>query len=197
DKRSFPWRKSKDPYQILIAEIMLQRTKAEQVVPVFLKFIERFPSPKELNNAKMSEIESYFDKLGLIWRAKKVKCLSEKLVGDYNGSVPRERSKLLALPGVGDYVADAVRCFAFDEDVAIIDSNVCRVLRRVFGLEPKSEARRSPLYKEIAEQLAPRGKCKEYNWAIIDHASDICRPKNPKCEICSLNTICNYYNFRF
>jgi A/G-specific adenine glycosylase len=193
DKRSFPWRKSKDPYQVLIAEIMLQRTKAEQVVPVFLSFIERFPSPKELSKAKKSEIESYFAKLGLMWRALKVKLLSEKLVKDFNGMVPRERSQLMSLPGVGDYVADAVLCFAFDEDVAIIDSNVCRVIGRVFGLEPKSEARKDPLYREIAKRLAPSGKCREYNWAIIDHAATICTPKNPKCGICPLNIICNYY----
>lgn len=193
DRRSFPWRQIKDPYYILIAEIMLQRTKADQVVPVFLSFIKHFPSVQMLGEASLPEIRKHFSKLGLIWRAKNVKRLGEKLVKDFDGEVPKERNQLITLPGVGEYAADAVLCFAFAEDVAIIDSNVCRVIGRVFGLKPKGEARRDPTYREIAEQLLPKGKCREFNWALIDHASTICTPRNPKCRICPLNSICDFY----
>jgi A/G-specific adenine glycosylase len=193
DNRSFPWRKTEDPYHILIAEIMLQRTRAEQVAPVFLSFIKRFPSPCELSKADISEIEMFFSKLGLIWRVEKVKRLGEVLVQNYDGKIPRNRNQLMSLPGVGEYVADAVLCFAFNKDIAIIDSNVCRVLGRVFNLKTKSEARRDRLYRETANRLIPEGKCKEFNWALIDHASSICTPKNPKCTKCPLRTICDFF----
>ena len=192
DKRSFPWRKSKDPYQILVAELMLQRTKASQVVPVFLSFIDRFPSISVLATATLSEIQTYFSKLGLFWRAKNVALLAEKLK-DFDRKIPRNREELMSLPGVGEYVADAVRCFAFREEVVIIDSNVCRILRRVFGLKQKREARRDSIYRKTANRLLPNSMCREFNWAMIDHASIICVPRNPKCSICPLNCICDYY----
>jgi A/G-specific adenine glycosylase len=194
DKRTFPWRQKKNPYEILIAEIMLQRTRAEQVAPVFLSFIKKFPSPELLTKANVSELEVFFSRLGLLWRAKKVKFLAEKLCSDFNGSVPTSRNALLSLPGIGEYVSDAVLCFAFEEDRAIVDSNVCRILGRVFSIKSTGEARRNPVYREIAEKLTPRGKCREFNWALIDHANEICTPKNPKCPICPLNGICDYFN---
>lgn len=193
DKRNFPWRKTKDPYGILVAEIMLQRTKANQVVPVYLSFMKRFPSPDELCRAGLTEIEEYFSKLGLMWRAKKVKLMAKKLSLDFKGLVPRKKSQLLSIPGVGEYVSDAVLCFAFREDTPIVDSNVCRVLGRVFDLKPKGEPRRDPIYRQVATQLIPEGKCSEFNWALIDHANEICTPRNPKCEICPLNRVCSYY----
>jgi len=193
NKRTFPWRQSRDPYQILIAEVMLQRTRAEQVVPVFRSFLQRFPSPQVLSKARLSEIENYFSKLGLLWRAKTVKSLSRSLSKDFNGTIPRQRSQLMLLPGVGEYVAKAVMCFAFGERVAVVDSNVCRVIGRVFGLKTSGEPRRNRIYNEIAERLVPDRKCREYNWAIIDHASTVCIPRKPKCSICSLNDICDYY----
>lgn len=192
DKRSFPWRESKNPYHILMAEIMLQRTKADQVVPAYLSFIQRFPSVNDLSKARLPQIEVYFSKLGLLWRAKNVARLADTLVRNF-GEIPSTREELMSLPGVGEYVADAVLCFAYDRDVAIVDANVCRVIGRVFGLKPKGEARRDPAYRRTAEQLLPKGKCSEFNWALIDHASMICRPTNPKCGICPLNHICNYY----
>lgn len=193
DKRTFPWRLRRDPYEILVAEIMLQRTKAEQVAPVFLSFIKRFPSPELLAKAELSEIEVFFSRLGLLWRAKKVKFLAEKLSSDFKGKVPNNRDKLLSLPGIGEYVGDAVLCFAFKEDRAIIDSNVCRILGRVFNIKAKGEARRDPVYRKIAKQLVPSGKCREFNWAVIDYANEICIPRKPKCSICPLNSICDYF----
>jgi A/G-specific adenine glycosylase len=196
DKRTFPWRQTTDPYRIVIAEIMLQRTKADQVVPVFLSFMERFPSPCELGRAGLSEIKEYFSKLGLLWRATKVKRLCETLCKDFNGKVPQERDKLKSIPGIGEYVADAVSCFAFGKDTEIIDSNVCRVLGRVFSIKSEGEARRNPTFRKVAQSLIPIGNCREFNWALIDHAHEICKPQNPKCEICPLDRICNYYAAR-
>lgn len=193
DTRSFPWRLTEDPYSILVAEMMLQRTKAKQVVPVFLSFMKRFPSLDALSEADLTEIEKYFSKLGLLWRAKKFKFMADKISRDFKGQVPKKKDQLLSIPGVGEYVSDAVLCFAYREDTAIVDSNVCRVLGRIFGLKVKGEARRDPVYKQIAERLVPKGRCREFNWALIDYAHEICTPQNPKCIVCSLDSICDYF----
>jgi A/G-specific adenine glycosylase len=192
DKRSFPWRDSRNPYHILLAEVMLQRTKADQVVPIFQSFIQEFPSAETLSKASVSEIEGYFSKLGLLWRAKNVKRLAEKLVADFGGEVPKDRNQLMSLPAIGEYIADAILCFAYGKKVATVDSNVCRIIGRVFGLKPKGEARRDPVYRKIAEQTLPRSNCRKFNWGLIDLAFLICLPKKPQCQRCPFNRLCEF-----
>jgi A/G-specific adenine glycosylase len=194
--RNFPWRTKTDPYQILIAEIMLQRTKADQVVPVYEEFLREFPTIKELNNATLEQIQSYFARLGLFWRASLVKQMAEEVVTRFEGRIPADRDRLLSIPAVGDYMADAVLAFAYGENVAVVDTNVCRVIGRVFGLEWKGEARRKPIFKKILKELLPKGRAKEFNWAIIDHASLICLPREPLCWRCPLKGICEYAKAR-
>lgn len=190
--RDYPWRRTKDPYEILIAEIMLQRTKADQVLPVYGKFIERFPDPASLSRADPDTVRAYFLRLGLIWRADLIIKLATELTERFEGKIPPSREKLLSLPSVGDYMADAVLSFAYGKDVAVVDSNVCRVLRRIFGLRPRGEARRDKRFRILAQSLVPTGKSREFNWAIIDFASVICTPKRPKCEKCPLKSVCLY-----
>ena len=193
NKRSYVWRGKKDPYKILIAEIMLQRTKADQVEPVYLSFLKKFPTPEELNRASEEEISFYFKKLGLLWRAPLLKRLAKELVDRFEGKIPESRNRLLSLPAIGEYVADAVLSFAFGKDIAVVDANVCRVIGRVFGLKAKGEARRDHRFRMIAQQILPPGKAKEFNWSMIDFASLICVPHNPKHSICPLREICSYY----
>jgi len=188
--RDYPWRRTVDPYRILIAEIMLQRTKADQVAPVYGEFIRRFPDPYSLHKADPEVIRSYFSKLGLMWRADLIIRFAAKLVERFGGKIPPDRDQLLSLPAVGDYIADAVLSFAYGRDVAVVDSNVCRVLRRVFGLKPRGEARRDRRFRELAQMLVPPGKSREFNWAMIDFASAVCTPRNPKCDECPLRENC-------
>jgi len=190
--RSYAWRRKNDPYEILIAEIMLQRTKADQVEPVYLSFIREFPTPKELNDAPREEVETHFAKLGLMWRAVLVKSLAAELVTRFDGRVPSNREQLLSLSSVGEYIADAVLSFAYGRDVAVVDANVCRILGRVFGLEARGEARRDPRFREIAQNTLPEGKAKEFNWAMIDLGALVCTPRNPSCGICPILPICDY-----
>jgi len=190
--RNYPWRENTKPYFVLIAEIMLQRTKADQVLPVYKSFIKKFPDPVALARAPPEEIDGVFSRLGLRWRAEKVRSLASVLVSDYGGQIPDVREKLLSLPGVGEYAADAVLCFAYSRDVAVIDANVCRVIGRLLGLKAQGEARRDPKFRNAAQQLIPRGKAKEFNWALIDLAAMICTPRKPKCEICPLSCVCLY-----
>jgi len=113
-----------------------------------------------------------------------------------HGKIPTDRDQLLSLSAVGDYMADAVLAFAYGENVAVVDVNVCRVIGRVFGLEWEGEARRKPVFKKILKELLPRGRAKEFNWAIIDHASFSCLHKEPLCLKCPLNRICEYAKAR-
>jgi len=189
--RNYPWRQSTDPYRVLMAEIMLQRTKADQVLPVYLSFIERFPTPRALAMAPPDEIRKVFASLGLMWRAERVMKLGAVLMSDHRGRVPDTREELLSLPGVGEYAADAVLCFAYGRNVAVVDANVCRVIGRVFGLKPRGEARRDPRYRSIVQGMIPGERARESNWALIDLASLICPPRNPKHMECPLLKICS------
>jgi A/G-specific adenine glycosylase len=190
--RDYPWRRTRDPYRILIAEIMLQRTKADQVVPVYEEFMKRFPDPVSLREADAEVIRSFFSRLGLMWRADLIKKFAAALSERFGGRIPSERDQLLSLPAVGDYMADAVLSFAFGRNVAVVDSNVCRVLRRLFGLRPRGEARRDKLVREIAQRLVPPERAREFNWAMIDFAAAVCTPRNPKCDICPLKEMCSH-----
>jgi len=190
--RDYPWRRTKDPYKILIAEIMLQRTKADQALPVYEEFIERFPDPVSLSRADPGVVRSYFLRLGLLWRADLIIKLATELIERFEGKIPSDRKDLLSLPSIGDYIADAVLSFAYGKDVPVIDSNVCRVLRRIFGLKPRGEARRDKRFRALARLLVPPDRSREFNWAIIDFASMVCAPKRPRCGKCPLKPICLY-----
>lgn len=191
-KRSYPWRKEKDPYKALIAELMLQRTKADQVMAVYPSFLRRFPTPRALAAARLKDVEVFFRRLGLIWRAKKVKGLGDALVTNFNGRVPDNREGLLSLPGVGEYASDAVLASVYGENVAAVDANVCRIIGRLFGMEARGEARRDPEFREAAQRMVPEGRAKEFNWAMIDFAALVCASKNPKCDKCPLLKLCSF-----
>lgn len=191
--RDFVWRRKSDPYQILVAEIMLQRTKASQVEPVYIDFLKKFPNPQKLNRATENEIREYFNRLGLLWRTTLVKRLARELVDRFRGEVPDNRKRLLSLPAVGEYMADAVLSFAYGKDIAVVDANVCRIIARVFGIKSRSEARRDTKFRTVAQKLLPPRRAKEFNWAMIDLAALICTPRNPKCGTCPVNEFCFYY----
>lgn len=172
---------------------MLQRTKADQVVPIYLDFVRRFPTISDLKKASVKQIRKYFAKLGLLWRAHRVKEMAEDISKRFNDRIPPNRDQLLSIPSVGDYIADAVLAFAYGKDVAVVDCNVCRVIGRVFGLDWKNEARRKPMFRSISEKLLPTGKASEFNWAIIDLASQVCLPRKPLCPECPLKETCKFY----
>jgi A/G-specific adenine glycosylase len=191
--RDFPWRKNHDPYLILVAEIMLQRTRAEQVVPVFDCFRRSFPTPKDLVEASPNKILKCIASLGLRKRAVGLKRLALKLVSDYEGKVPRTQKELLELFGVGHYVANAVLSVAFEKNVPAIDSNFARVLKRVFSLKTSTIPQKDKNIILFANNLVSHvdGNFKIFNWAIIDFSNMMCLPRKPKCPICPLNSICD------
>lgn len=193
--RDFPWRSTNDPYKICIAEILLHQTFARKVVPAYEVFIKSYPDVKKLHNARIRSIEKIIYPLGFLYRAKKLKDFAKTVVNEYGGRVPHYKEELLALPGVGEYTSSAVLCFAYDEQIPIIDANVIRVYSRVFGIEAKlPTSLPNKAIKEIAEDALPLGKAKIFNYGILDFASMVCSHYKPKCLDCVANKECNKFN---
>jgi len=193
--RKFPWRRESDPFRILIAEIMLQRTKAHQVAPVYIEFIKRFPTIKSLRCAKRNEINMFILRLGLHWRTKMIAKMVQEINSKYDGLIPSERQELLTIPGVGDYISDAVTVFGFGGRRTVIDSNVIRLVSRFFGVPIQGEVRRNKDFVRFCQTLVnklPSNRIKDFNWALIDLPALICI-RNPRCQICPLSSKCNYF----
>ncbi len=172
--------------------MMLQRTRANNVVPVYLNFFRSYPSYRKLSKTTVSKIEKILYPLGLKWRAVFYKKLGRYLV-EVNGRIPRDLAKLKLLPGVGDYVASAWLSLHGGKRAIIIDSNVVRWLCRMVGVEMTGETRRQSWLRELVEMLTPEKDCKQYNYAVLDFSMTICK-KNPICEICEFNKkeLCAY-----
>ncbi len=189
----YPWRKTSEPYKVLVAELMLQRTKAEQVVPVYNKFIKKFPNLKTLASAETEEILHVIKPLGLVYRVDRFKSIAIDILSKYAGVVPDDCFALLELNGVGNYVANALRCFAYNRNVAVVDANIARIVKRIFSLNFGPDPhKRQDLWK-FMQSIIPSDRAREFNWALIDFGNAICKARNPKCKSCPLNTICDYY----
>ena len=142
NKRNYSWRETSDRYKVLIAELMLRRTKADQVAKVYSKFIEKYPDVKSLNYASVDDINEIAYSLGLHWRRNSFVGVARESIESYDGKIPDEREDLKKFPGVGDYVAGAVLSLASNKKEWIVDSNVVRVFKRYFGIETTKEGRR-------------------------------------------------------
>jgi A/G-specific adenine glycosylase len=195
NKRIFSWRKRRlTPYQVLILELMLQRTPAERVERVLDEFLRKFPDPMTLSMASDKELESTIQTLGLQKRRRAMfKKLAEYLVKNYNGNVPMKGDELLQLPGVGIYVANAVLCYCYEEPVPLIDTNVARVLGRVFGLPFRDDPSSEKHLWVFARTILPKRNAKNFNWALIDFGSLVCKPRNPRCFECPMHEICKWH----
>jgi len=194
-KRSFPWRRRRSPYTILLAEKLLQQTMARQTVVVaWRQLITLYPSPRHLAQANVSQLETIVRPLGFLYRAKELPLLGAALVHRHGGQVPDSLAELLLLPGVGDYAARAVLSFAFGQDVAIVDVNVARFLYRIFGVTkplPANPTRKRPI-QVMAQQLLPLGESKAYNLSVLDLCALICTARAPKCPSCPVQNFCLY-----
>src|SRR5579884_1512194 len=146
NERLFPWRTTENPFHILIAELMLRRTQARQVVPVYQQFVAQYPDAQMLAKAPPEEVARLLFPLGLAWRVPAFQQMAQVIVVEHGGQVPLHYETLLTLPGVGDYVASAVCCFASGQAIPIIDTNTVRVVGRLFGVATHAESRRrSPI----------------------------------------------------
>lgn len=196
NKRTYPWRQTRDPYAVLIAEMLLRKTTAKQVEGLYNKFIMKFPTPKSLYNAEKRELADFLKPLGMEHkRAELFVKLGKDLMGNFNGKVPSSPKMLLQLPGVGQYATNAVLSLSYGLDVPMVDTNFIRVIKRVFSITPsKIRARNDEKIWEFAEGLIPKNKSREFNFAVLDFAALVCRPRNPACMECPVASICKFYN---
>jgi len=189
-RREFPWRQTHNAFHILLAELMLRRTRASQVQPVYRRFIADYPNPTALVQGNPSDIGDHLFPLGLAWRMPAFQAIAEVLVTQYEGQVPQDYESLTQLPGVGDYVASAVICFAFGIPQALIDTNTVRVVGRIFGEKTHAESRRNKLIRTAIQGLMDPVSPREHNYNLLDLAALVCLPNNPLCSQCPILSLC-------
>lgn len=195
NKRDYPWRETHDPFRVLIAEMMLQRTKAGQVLDVYNNFFSELNSPKEVAHVDLRKLHKILYPLGLKWRVKNFKNVCISLIKDHNGRIPHTRTDLLILPGVGEYVAGIILSVVFNKPEWVVDSNIVRIFKRYFGISTIKEGRRDKHVMELAKIYSTVRNPKKANLALIDFSALICLPRNPKCKSCPLSNTCRYYSF--
>ena len=186
--RRFPWRETTNPYEILIAEILLQKTAAEKVEPIYEEFLSMHPSLAELAEANPDELADIIYSLGFQNQRSKAFVSIGQILQD--SGVPNDADRLLELPYVGRYAANAILCFAFNEPRPIVDANVVRVYSRIFD---KEFDYRDEETWSFAASVLPADDARRYNLAILDFAAIVCQPKVPDCDNCFLTDSCRYY----
>lgn len=192
--RVFPWRKTHNPYKVFIAEVLLRKTSVVNVLIVYESFVGKYPDFQSLAKASLTDLENELKPLGLYrLRAKQLIQSAKIIVTKFSGQLPNSKNQLLELPGVGNYIANAVLCFAFDQKLPILDTNVIRVISRAFSFKSRRKrARDDPIMWQVATRLVPDNSVRSFNFALLDLASIICLPKNPKCPLCPLVSLCDY-----
>lgn len=189
----FPWRETRDPYSILVAEIMLHRTQVKQVVPIYTDFIKRFPDIVSVYKTNENVIFAAIEGLGLNWRAKLFKEMADDICENYLSTIPQEKEILVSLPGVNDYIASAVRSFAWGYPDPVMDTNIVRIIGRLFGLEIKDSSRRNPRFHILINKLVDTQDSASFNYAMLDLAHLLCHRKiEPKCDDCPIGIFCRY-----
>ena len=191
--RNFPWRRRTTPYRVLVAELMLQRTGAVQVTPVFKRFLERFPGLRAAAQAKTTVLAKILFPLGRTDRHRVFQRAFEYLVDQHRGRVPNRLDQLLKVPAVGPYTARAVLCFAYRENLGLLDPNVYRLLQRVFGIiSAKKRFHTDPELWHLVDTLVPSSDVRSFNWALLDIAATFCLSRDPRCRRCPLIPVCRY-----
>ena len=194
--RDLPWRKTADPYHILVSEIMLQQTQVDRVLPKYAEWLEKYPSFDALATAPEQDVTDTWYPLGYNIRPRRLQAIAREAVENYGGQLPSDEATLLSFKGIGAYTAGAIRSFAFRERAAILDTNVARVLFRVFVAkgDPKSHAMRQHLWR-VSETLVPIRHAFDFNQALMDFGAMICVARNPKCSVCPMAKNCRAFPF--
>jgi len=193
--RDMPWRKTDDPYHILVSEIMLQQTQVDRVLPKYSEWLEKYPSLHALAAAPEADVTETWRPLGYNIRPKRLQSIARESVARYEGKLPADEETLLSFKGIGQYTAGAIRSFAFRERAAILDTNVARVLFRVFigKGDPKSHAMTKHLWS-VSSAVLPRDVF-DFNQALMDFGAMVCSARNPKCLVCPMSKGCRSFPF--
>ena len=183
--RNLPWRRTRDPYAIWIAETMLQQTQVKTVLPYYRRFLKAFPTLQALDRASMTQVLTLWSGLGYYRRAENLKKAAHKILRGHHGRIPRDWEDLLALPGVGPYTAGALLSIAFDQPFPALDGNTRRVLTRLFNQTREKEL------KKIAARLARHPQPGRLNQALMELGATICLPRDPQCGRCPIYRSCD------
>jgi len=188
-KRDLPWRRSREPYHILVSEIMLQQTQVDRVIPFFERFLKAFPTPRALAAAPLDDVLRLWSGLGYYSRARSIHAAARAIVSHHAGRLPDTYADLLALPGVGEYTAGAIASIAFGLRHPAIDANARRLLARVFRLDAGRPRDRREIDR-LGALAVPARRPGDYNQALMEHGSLVCTPRSPDCPNCCLRDIC-------
>jgi A/G-specific adenine glycosylase len=183
--RDLPWRRTRDPWAVLVSEVMAQQTGVDRVVPHYQRFLARFPDPAACAAALVGEVVRQWAGLGYNRRAVSLHRCAQVLVAEHRGRLPADLAALLALPGVGPYTARAVLAFAYEREVGVVDTNVGRVLARWEG-----RTLRPTQAQALADGLVPAGRAWGWNQAVMELGGTVCARRRPRCAVCPVRPWC-------
>jgi len=194
--RDLPWRNTNDPYHILVSEIMLQQTQVDRVLPKYHEWLQKYPSLRALAAAPEQEVTDTWYPLGYNIRPRRLQTIARESVTHYGGALPADEATLRSFKGIGAYTAGAIRSFAFHERAAILDTNVARVLFRIFvGTgDARSHATKRHLWA-LSETLMPAREVFDFNQALMDFGAMVCVARSPRCLICPMAKSCRSFPF--
>ena len=194
--RDLPWRRTRDPYRVLVSEFMLQQTQVSRVQQYYQPFLTRYPTVTALAKARPKAVREAWEGLGYYRRAENLHALARTVAATHDGQIPEDIDALRRLPGVGAYTAGAVATFAYERPAAAVDTNVARVLQRVFRLRAKAGAATTRRIHRLASRLQPRrGKTAwEFNQALMDLGALVCTARAPRCPSCPVRPACRTGN---
>jgi A/G-specific adenine glycosylase len=191
NKRDLPWRNTKDPYKIWMSEIILQQTKVEQGLSYYHKLISNFPTVQDLAVADEETILKNWQGLGYYSRARNLHFAAKQITKDFDNNFPNTYEDIISLKGVGEYTAAAIASFAFQLPYAVVDGNVFRLLSRFFGVDtPINSSEGKKIFSKLAQTHLDTKRPDTYNQAIMEFGSQMCKPKNPECIRCPLQSTC-------
>ncbi len=195
NKRSLPWRDTKDSYKIWLSEIILQQTQIKQGLPYYNKFIQTYPNVESLSDSSEQDVLKNWEGLGYYSRARNLHKASKLVVEKYKSQFPKTYNELIKLPGIGDYSASAISSFSNDELNPVVDGNVYRFISRLFGISTVINTTASlKEFKELLNKLICKNNPSDFNQAIMEFGALVCKPKTPNCKSCIYNKVC--YSFK-
>ena len=193
-RRDLPWRRTRDPYRVLVSEIMLQQTQVERVIPKYREFLRRYPTFQRLARARPAEVRRTWYPLGYNIRPAHLQGIARETMARYAGRLPEDAAALRQMRGIGPYTAGAILAFAYGHDTAIVDTNVRRVLGRVFlGPRRLKRLKGQKGMWDLAESLLPPGGVYDYNQALMDFGAIWCTARAPRCRPCPMKGFCASY----
>ena len=192
--RDLPWRRTRDPYRVLVSEVMLQQTQVDRVLPKYEEWLEKYPTFEALAAADLQDVARAWYPLGYNIRPRRLHAIAQEAVARYGGALPADGPTLQSFKGIGAYTAGAVLSFAFGQRAAILDTNVARVLHRVFVVrgDAKAHAARKHLWA-LSRTVLPARHFYDFNQALMDLGATVCTARRPRCPDCPLRNMCRTY----